>query len=85
MAFPQERPRRLRRTESLRRLTRETLLGTSSLVAPLFVTEAGKRREVRSMPGVFQLPCGEAVEEAGRLYEAGIQAVILFGIPSEKD
>ncbi|MCX7805639.1 MAG: porphobilinogen synthase [Planctomycetota bacterium] len=85
MAFPAERPRRLRRTEALRSLIRETGLGPSNLIAPFFVSEREDRREVGSMPGVFQLPVEAAAEEAARLCALGIPAAILFGIPARKD
>ncbi len=85
MAFPRERPRRLRRMEALRKLVRETDLSPSNLIAPLFVVERGKRREVQSMPGVFQFPVEEAAEEAAKLSALGILAAILFGIPAKKD
>ncbi len=86
MAFPLERPRRLRRTESLRSLVRETHLLPERLVYPLFVVPGERiRREVKSMPGVFQLSVDELVAEAQVAWEAGVRAVILFGIPEKKD
>src|SRR5512146_2651315 len=86
MAFPQERPRRLRRTEALRRLVRETTLAPDDLVWPLFVLPGTKvRNPVKSMPGVFQLSVDELVAEAQAGYEAGVRSVILFGIPEQKD
>ncbi len=79
MPFPQERPRRLRRTEALRRLVRETTLAPDDLIWPLFVVPGKKvRNPVKSMPGVFQLSV-----DAG--YEAGVRSVILFGVPEKKD
>jgi porphobilinogen synthase len=86
MAFPQTRLRRLRRTDVLRDLVRETELSTSRLVAPLFV-EAGLdgREPVASMPGVERLSLSQAVEEAGELEALGIPGVLLFGIPADKD
>ncbi|MBK9519783.1 MAG: porphobilinogen synthase [Anaeromyxobacter sp.] len=86
MPFPQERPRRLRRTEALRRLVRETTLAPDDLVWPLFVLPGQKvRNPVKSMPGVFQLSVDELVAEAQAGYEAGVRSVILFGIPEAKD
>src|SRR5512144_1900913 len=86
MAFPQERPRRLRRTEALRRLVRETTLAPDDLIWPLFVLPGKKvRNPVKSMPGVFQLSVDELVAEAQAGYEAGVRAVILFGVPEKKD
>jgi porphobilinogen synthase len=86
MAFPQTRLRRLRQTAVLRGLVRETELSPSRLVAPLFVSGASDGREpVPSMPGVDRLSIGEAVREAGELAALGVPAVLLFGIPAEKD
>ncbi len=86
MPFPQERPRRLRRTEVLRRLVRETALAPDDLVWPLFVVPGQRvRNPVKSMPGVFQLSVDELVAEAEQGYEAGVRSVILFGIPEHKD
>jgi porphobilinogen synthase len=86
MPFPQERPRRMRRTEALRRLVRETTLAPDDLVWPLFaVPGKGVRRAVKSMPGVFQLSVDELVAEAQAGFAAGVRAVILFGVPEQKD
>src|SRR6266508_3923886 len=86
MPFPQERPRRLRRTEALRRLVRETTLAPDDLIWPLFAVPGTKvRNPVKSMPGVFQLSVDELVAEAQQGYEAGVRSVILFGIPAHKD
>jgi len=86
MAFPQNRMRRLRRTENLRRMVRETRLDVSDLIAPLFVvTGTGVRQEISSMPGVAQMSIDLVVEECRQLEQLGIPAVILFGIPDEKD
>ncbi len=80
------RPRRLRRSPALRNLVRETNLTAHDFVLPLFVSEKiDKRRPIRSMPGVFQLPPGEIVDEARQAQDAGLQAVLLFGIPQIKD
>lgn len=84
--FPQVRPRRLRHTPALRAMVRETSLAPTDFIYPLFVVHGEQvRREIRSMPGVFQLSVDEAVKEAERAYALGIPAVILFGIPAEKD
>src|ERR1044071_8986328 len=81
-----QRPRRLRRTESLRALVRETQLTPNDFVYPLFVCEGeGVRREIGSMPGVFNLSIDELVKEATSAKAVGIPAVILFGVPNEKD
>jgi porphobilinogen synthase len=86
MAFPLHRPRRLRRTEALRRLTRETRLSIDQLVYPLFATAGhGVRQEVSSMPGVFQCSVEGTVEEAREVADLGIPAVLLFGLPETKD
>ncbi|MEQ1758320.1 MAG: porphobilinogen synthase [Vicinamibacterales bacterium] len=81
-----QRPRRLRRSDALRALVRETHLTTDCLVYPLFVCEGrGVRREVGSMPGVFQLSVDEAVKEASAASAEGVRAVLLFGLPAAKD
>ncbi len=86
MFFPEYRPRRLRRTEALRAMVRETELSVKHLIYPLFVCPGKKfREEVSSMPGVYRLSVDEAVREAREVYELGIPAVILFGIPEKKD
>ena len=86
MPFPQERPRRLRRTESLRALVRETTLSPDDLMWPLFVVPGAKvRNPVKSMPGVFQLSVDELVAEAQAGVAAGVRSVILFGVPEHKD
>jgi porphobilinogen synthase len=86
MAFPDERPRRLRRTAALRRMVRETWLAPSDLVLPLFATAGERiRREVSSMPGVFQLSVDEIVADAQAAFAAGVPAILLFGIPETKD
>ena len=86
MFFPEYRPRRLRRTEALRAMVRETELSVKHLIYPLFVCPGKNvRQEVSSMPGVFRLSVDEAVREAREVYELGIPAVILFGIPEKKD
>ena len=86
MAFPITRPRRLRRTDTLRRMVRETRLSPDNLILPLFVCPGRNvRRPVTSMPGVAQLSVDQALVEARESYEAGVPAVILFGIPERKD
>jgi porphobilinogen synthase len=86
MAFPQTRMRRLRASASLRGLVRETELHPGRLALPLFVAEAGPAREpIPSMPGVERLSVAAAVAEAGELAALGIAAVLLFGVPAEKD
>jgi porphobilinogen synthase len=86
VSFPQQRPRRLRRTDTIRRMVREARLSPDHLVAPLFVcTGSGVRREIAAMPGCYQLSVDLVVEEARELASAGVPAVILFGIPDRKD
>jgi porphobilinogen synthase len=86
MAFPVTRLRRLRRTDQLRNLVRETRLTPDAFVYPMFVCPGeGIRKEVRSMPGVFNLSVDEAVKEAREVYSLGVPAVILFGLPEKKD
>jgi porphobilinogen synthase len=76
----------LRRSPAIRNLVRETNLTAHDFVLPLFVSEKiDKRRPIASMPGVFQLPLGEIVDEARQAQDAGLQAVLLFGIPEKKD
>jgi porphobilinogen synthase len=81
-----QRPRRLRRTAALRALVQEVRLAPEDFVLPLFVC-AGKnvRREISSMPGVFNLSVDEAVRDADAAFSEGIKAVILFGLPETKD
>ncbi len=86
MAFPVNRLRRLRRNETLRTLVRETRLTPETLVYPLFVCPGtGIRKEVRSMPGVFNLSVDEAVKEVRATRALGVLSVILFGLPEKKD
>jgi porphobilinogen synthase len=86
MQYPEYRARRMRRTPALRRLTRETHLRADDFIYPLFVVP-GKdvRKEVSSMPGIFNLSVDQAVLEARRAWDAGVPGVILFGIPDHKD
>jgi porphobilinogen synthase len=84
--FPQVRMRRLRKNEPMRRLFRETSLGVDDLIYPLFVIHGrGVRHEVESMPGVFQYSVDKLPREAKEIAALGINAVLLFGIPQEKD
>jgi porphobilinogen synthase len=86
MAFPVTRLRRLRRTETLRSMVRETRLTPESLVYPMFICPgSGVRKEVRSMPGVSNLSVDEAVKEARQTHALGVPAIILFGLPEKKD
>lgn len=86
MGFPQYRPRRLRRTEGLRRLARETRLSPDDLVYPLFVTYGrGVKKEIKSMPGNFQLSVDNIKKEIKEIKGLNIPAVLLFGIPRHKD
>ena len=86
MNFPVTRMRRLRRTDAIRNLVRETRLTPDNFVYPMFVCPGeGVRKEVRSMPGVFNLSVDEAVKEAHEVRSLGIPAVILFGLPESKD
>ena len=84
--FPGLRPRRLRANSVMRELVRETTLAASDFIVPLFILPgSGQRREVGSMPGVYQLSVDEAEREVVKLAELGIRAVILFGLPPSKD
>src|SRR6185312_11891630 len=86
MAFPSTRMRRLRASASLRGLVRETDLRAGGLILPLFVVESDSEKgEIAAMPGVERLTVGEAVAEARSAAELGIAAVMLFGVPAEKD
>lgn len=86
MTFPTQRPRRLRRSEALRGVVRETRLSTSGLVYPMFACPGkGVRTEISSMPGVYQQSPGKIVEECREVADLGIPAVILFGLPEHKD
>jgi len=86
MSFPIHRPRRLRMTEGIRKMVSETRLTPADFIYPMFVTYGeGIKREIPSMPGCFQQSPDEIVKEAGNVYNLGIPAVILFGIPEHKD
>jgi porphobilinogen synthase len=86
MSFPSQRMRRLRRTETLRRMSAETRLSRDNLILPLFVVEgSGVREPIASMPGVLRFSVDRVVDEAKRVSDLGVPAVILFGIPEDKD
>src|SRR5438094_8808218 len=86
MSFPTTRLRRLRQNEQLRSLVRETRLSPEAFVYPLFVCPGeGVRKEVRSMPGVFNFSIDEAMKEAREAHSLGVPAAILFGLPETKD
>jgi len=86
MAFPVHRLRRLRASEQLRSMVRETRLTPESFVYPMFVCPGeGVRKEVRSMPGVFNFSVDQALKEARDTFALGIPAIILFGLPEKKD
>ncbi len=86
MGFPITRLRRMRRTEPLRSMVRETHLTPESFVYPMFVCPGeGVRKEIRSMPGVFNLSVDEAVKEVRQVQSVGVPSVILFGLPEAKD
>ncbi len=86
MAYPETRMRRMRRTDALRSLVRETHLHPGALIAPLFLCPGqGVRREIGSMPGVFNLSIDQAIEEAKAAAALGIGGLLLFGLPESKD
>ena len=86
MSFPTVRLRRLRRNATFRRMVRETTLSVDDLIMPLFVRSGkGIKKEIVSMPGNYQFSPDMLVEEARELYDLGIPAIILFGIPDSKD
>ena len=86
MAFPKTRLRRMRATETHRRMVRETRLSVDNLIYPLFVVHGRNvKREISSMPGIFQLSVDNIILEAKDVHSLGIPAVILFGIPEHKD
>ena len=85
-AFPTSRPRRLRRTEALRQLVRETTLSVADLILPLFVAPGrGVREPIASMPGHYQLSLDELAREVREVRALGVPAVLLFGLPPHKD
>src|SRR5882757_8941633 len=86
MNFPVTRMRRLRRTEAIRSLVRETRLHPGALIYPLFICPGeGVRKEIGSMPGVFNVSIDEAVKEAEECARLGLGGLLLFGLPAEKD
>ena len=86
MSFPVTRMRRLRRTEALRSLVRETHLHPGALIYPLFICPGESvRKEIISMPGIFNLSIDEAVKEAESVAALGVGGLLLFGLPAEKD
>jgi porphobilinogen synthase len=86
MSFPTHRPRRLRRTEALRNMVRETRLSTAGFVYPMFVCPgSGVRNEISSMPGIHQQSVDKIVEECREVESLGIPGIILFGLPETKD
>jgi len=86
MAFPRTRLRRLRGSDAIRSMVRETSLHTSDLIMPMFLVSGEKvRKEISSMPGIANLSVDLAAEEARRYADLGIKSVLLFGIPDDKD
>jgi len=86
MLFPDYRPRRLRQNEALRRMIRETSLSVNDLILPLFVIDGQDvKNPISSMPGHFQLSIDNFLKTAEDVYELGIPAIVLFGIPENKD
>jgi len=86
MLFPDYRPRRLRNSEALRRMIRETSLTVNDLILPLFVIEGRDvKNPIPSMPGHFQLSIDNFLKTAKEVHELGIPAIVLFGIPEKKD
>ncbi len=86
MYFPRYRPRRLRRNENLRRMIRETHLFIDDLIFPLFVLPGkGIKEPISSMPGNYRFSIDELIKEVKEVYDLGIPAIILFGIPEKKD
>ena len=84
--FPLARPRRLRRTPTLRRMVRETRLSVDRLMYPVFVVPGGDvKEEIPSMPGVFHQSVDRVVEDAREVADLGIPAMLLFGLPPTKD
>ncbi|GHO82895.1 delta-aminolevulinic acid dehydratase [Dictyobacter formicarum] len=84
--FPHVRLRRLRQNEKIRSLVRETHLRVDQLIYPMFIAEGAQEpQEIASMPGIMQWPLDQVTQEARRIADLGIPAVLLFGIPNEKD
>ncbi len=86
MPFPIHRPRRIRTSDAIRKMVRETTISPDDFIYPLFVTFGkGVKKKISTMPGCFQLSVDEVVKEAQKVYKLGIPAIILFGIPEQKD
>ncbi len=86
MAFPTDRPRRLRRTSTIRRLVRETTISTDDLIQPLFIIEgSGIKQPIDSLPGQYHFTPDLVAEESKRILDTGVPGIILFGIPDKKD
>ncbi len=86
MPFPIHRPRRLRKNPAILRMVRETTLSSDDLIHPIFVCEGkGRKEAISSMPGVFRQSIDHAVADARETHRLNIPAVILFGIPDQKD
>lgn len=86
MLFPDYRPRRMRRSEALRKMVRETALSVNDLIMPLFAVEGqGIKNHIDAMPGQYQLSIDNLVKTARQVFDLGIPGVILFGIPDRKD
>src|SRR5664279_3755563 len=86
MDYPVTRMRRLRRSEAMRALVRETHLRPGALISPVFLCPGeGVRREISSMPGVFNLSVDEAIKEAEECASLGLGGLLLFGLPESKD
>jgi porphobilinogen synthase len=86
MSFPETRPRRLRRTEAVRRMVRETTLSVDNLMVPLFVCPGkGVHQEIASLPGQFHLSVDQLAREAESIAKLGIPSAMLFGLPEKKD
>lgn len=86
MSFPETRPRRLRRSPTIRRMVRETSLAADNFIYPLFIAPgSGIRREISSLPGQFHLSVDQMEREAAEIVSLGIPSVILFGLPTKKD
>ncbi len=86
MYYPEYRPRRLRKTQVIREMVRETELTPRDFIFPMFVVPgSGVRKEIGAMPGIYQLSRDELVKEAGAAWDVGVPSVILFGIPEHKD
>ena len=86
MYFPDYRPRRTRKTETIRRMVRETVLSVDDLIYPMFVVPGtGVKKEISSLPGQYHLSVDKLVEDCKAVRDLGIPAVILFGLPETKD